>query len=298
MAELETRTIGKTGLTAKAVGVGWAAITGLSDEESTATIRRAVEVGFDYHDTSSMYGDSERRVGLALEGGWREKVTLQTKAGYHRVRRVYDYSGPAIRASVENSLRVLRTDYIDSVLVHDPKEIDEALGPGCAFDVLHEMKEQGHIGHVGLGVRGITQHTRAAEAGVTDIHLTHMDYTLLDQEAGSLLFPILKRHGVGVLIASPLKRVLAGPEPDRDEAPEAHAMWLWCQKRGIELRDLALHLCLKAPIDAIVVTGPASVRQVDENWASAHADAPAADVWAEFKRDFSVVEYDGCEYGG
>ena len=70
--EVERRRIGRTGLTARAVGVGWAAITGLPDRESTATIRRAIEVGFDFHDTSSMYADSERRVGLALEGGWRE----------------------------------------------------------------------------------------------------------------------------------------------------------------------------------------------------------------------------------
>ena len=105
---------------AKAAGVGWTQITRLSDADSTVTIRHAVEVGFDYHDTSSMYGDSERRVGLALEGGWRDRVILQTKAGYHREDRVYDYSGPRIRRSVENSLKILRTDYLDSVLVHDP----------------------------------------------------------------------------------------------------------------------------------------------------------------------------------
>ena len=292
MVEVERRRIGKTGLTARAVGVGWAAITGLRDRESTATIRRAIEVGFDFHDTSSMYADSERRVGLALEGGWREKVILQTKAGYHRGIGGYDYSGPAIRSSVENSLRMLKTDYLDSVLVHDPEDIEAALGPGRAFDVLHRLKEEGVIGHVGLGVRGIAQHLRAMEAGVTEIHLTHMDYTLLDQEAGQVLFPALKKQGGGVLIASPLKRVLAGPEPDRAEAPEAHAMWSWCRDRGANLRDLALQLCLRAPIEAIVLTGPASVRQVEENWASAHAEVPA-DLWAEFKAEFGVVEYDG-----
>ena len=291
MAEIETRTIGKTGLQAKAIGVGWVSITNLPDAESTATIRHAIEVGFDYHDTSSMYGDSERRVGLALGDGWRDKVILQTKAGFTKGRG-YDYSGPAIRASVENSLRMLRTDYLDSVLVHDAHKIEEALGPGCAFDELHKMKEEGTIGHVGLGIRGIEQHTRAVEAGVTEINLTHMDYTLLDQEAVPELFPRFKKHGVGVLIASPLKRVLAGPEPDQSEAPDAHAMWSWCRERGANLRDLALQFCLRAPINAIVVCGPASPQQVEENWASAQADIPP-DLWAEFKEEFGVVEYDG-----
>ena len=291
MAEIETRTIGKTGLKAKAIAVGWVSITTLPDKESTETIRHAVEVGFDFHDTSSMYGDSERRVGLALDGGWREKVILETKAGYKK-EKGYDYSGPGIRASVENSLKMLRTDYLDSVLVHDPKNIDEALGPGRAFDELNKMKEEGTIGHVGLGIRGIEQHTRAVEAGVTEINLTHMDYTLLDQEAVPALFPTLKKHGVGVLIASPLKRVLAGPEPDRTEAPEAHAMWSWCRDRGANLRDLALQFCLRAPINPIVLCGPANPQQVEENWASAQADIPA-DLWADFKTEFGVVEYDG-----
>ena len=238
-----------------------------------------------------MYGDSERRVGLALDDGWRDRVILQTKAGYTKDRG-YDYSGPSIRASVENSLRLLRTDYIDSVLVHDPKNIEEALYPGCAFDELRKMKDEGIIGHVGLGIRGVEQHRRAVEAGVTEINLTHMDYTLLDQEAVPTLFPMFKKAGVGVLIASPLKVVLAGPEPDRDKTPEAHAMWVWCRERGVNVRDLALQFCLQAPINAIVLCGPANPQQVEANWASAQVDVPA-DLWAAFKKRFGVVEYDG-----
>ena len=154
------------------------------------------------------------------------------------------------------------------------------------------MKEEGIIGHVGLGVRGIGHHIRAVEARVSEICLTHLDYNLLDQEAAALLFPTLKKHGVGVLIASPLKQVLAGPEPDWAEAPEAHVLWSWCRDRSVSLRDLALHFCLRAPINAIVLTGPASVRQVDENYASAQADVPP-DLWADFRAEFGVVEYDG-----
>ena len=69
-------------------------------------------------------------------------------------------------------------------------------------------------------------------------------------------------------------------------------MWSWCRDRGANLRDLALQFCLRAPLEAIVLTGPASVRQVEENWASAHAEVPP-DLWAEFKAEFGVVEYEG-----
>lgn len=291
MAEIEIRSIGQTGIRAKALGVGWVHITTVTDEESTATIRRAIELGINYHDTSSMYGDSERRVGLALEGRWRDQIYLQTKVWPGKMG-FSDYSGEAARKTVENSLKELRTDHIDSVLVHDCYEIDDALGEGRAFDELHKLKDEGKIGHVGLGIRGEEQHIRAAESGKSEIALTHMDYTLLDQEAAtSPLFPALKRHGVGVLIGSPMKKVLAGPEPDPAEAPTAHTMWSWCQQRGLNLRDLALHFCLKSPIGAIVIVGPNSPSQVEENYLSAQADVDSA-AWAEFKAEFNIVEYE------
>lgn len=303
MAEIKTRTIGRTRIKANAIGVGWGSIGGLSDREAMETIRRAVEVGFRYHDTSPLYGESERQVGLALKGGLRDKVRLQTKAGAHPSRR-YDFSGRAIRRSVENSLKVLKTDHLDSVLVHDPPDIEDTLGRGYAFEELHKLKDEGVISHVGLGTRGIGHHIRAAEAGVTELCLTHRDYYLLNQEAGRRLFPTLKKHAIGILIASPLTQVLAGPEPDRTEAPQAHAMWSWCRNRGTNIRDIALHFCLRAPIDGIVITGPSSVRQVEENYASAHADIPP-ELWADFKAEFGIVEYDGsstaegCDgYGG
>ena len=85
-------------------------------------------------------GESERRVGLALQGGYREKVYLQT-AGTHRDRR-HDYTAKSIRWTVENSLRQLKTDYIDAVLIHDPRDIEEAYSPGYAKRDLYVMSKR------------------------------------------------------------------------------------------------------------------------------------------------------------
>jgi aryl-alcohol dehydrogenase-like predicted oxidoreductase len=105
-----------------------------SEEEATATIRAAIERGIDFIDTAPQYSDgaSERRVGLALAGGWREKVYLQTKVGSHP-RFFHDFSKEATSWSLENSFKQLQTDYVDSVLIHGPRYDMEPLFRGGDF---------------------------------------------------------------------------------------------------------------------------------------------------------------------
>ena len=125
MTELTTRRLGNTGMEPKALGLGCAYFGGdkSSDRDTIEGVRHAIELGLDYVDTSAGYGQSERRVGLALEGGWRDRVHLQTKTGTQAEHRG-DYSAATTRWSVENSLRLLKTDYLDSVLIHDPEDIE------------------------------------------------------------------------------------------------------------------------------------------------------------------------------
>src|SRR5687767_1991053 len=121
--------MGRLGWSVAALGLGgaWLGVGAgdsleAGDESAAAAIHRAIELGLDYLDTAPLYGESERRVGLALSqphpagGTWRDRVRLITKTGTHPERRG-DYSADATRWSVENSLRVLRTGYLDGVLV-------------------------------------------------------------------------------------------------------------------------------------------------------------------------------------
>ena len=115
-------------------------------------VHRAIELGINYLDTSPLYGESERRVGLALNGGWRRKVYLATKTGTHPEWRG-DYSASGTRRSVENSLRLLKADYLDVCLVHDPTSMAPIVAKGRALDELQKMREEGLIHFIGLGVR-------------------------------------------------------------------------------------------------------------------------------------------------
>ena len=142
MVTLERRTLGSTGMTPKALGLGCASFgsPAHTDRDAIETVERAIELGMDFFDTSPHYQESERRLGLALTPALRKRIYLETKVGTHPLKRG-DYSAEATRWSVENSLKLMKTDYFDAVLIHDPVDIEVPLRPGFALDELLKMKE-------------------------------------------------------------------------------------------------------------------------------------------------------------
>jgi len=286
-------------MTPTALGLGCAFFGGgqSSDEDTIAGVRRAVELGLNYVDTSPAYGESERRVGLALADGWRDRVYLQTKTGTHPERRG-DYSAAATRWSVENSLKQLGTDHLDAVLIHDPADIELPLAPDHALDELLRLKEHGVVRHVGLGVRDHAFHRRAMATGQIDIVLTYLDYNLIDQSAADGILPDARRYGVAVILASVfgmglltgLEPALAdeqGKYPARRDAPVAHRMWAWCSENSVNLRHLAMQFCLAAPVEGIAMAGPCNQQQVEEAFEAATAEV-AEQTWEAFATEFGV----------
>jgi len=293
--KLGKRKLGNTGMTpcVLSLGCAWFGSDKSSDEETIKGVRRAIELGMDFVDTSAGYGQSERRVGLALEGGWRDKVYLETKVGTHPEHRG-DYSAKTTRWSVENSLRQLKTEYLDSVLIHDPNDIEIPLAPGACLDELVKMKAEGLIGHIGLGCRQHDFHRRAIETGEIEIILTYLDYTLLDQSVAQTTLPLAKERGVGIIMASVFGMGLLGgrepnPQPGRNrpKAYLAQAMWQWCKDKEINIQHLAMQFCMAADFEGIVMPGPYNVEKVEEAYAAATAEVPP-EIWREFKTEFGV----------
>ncbi|MDP6114200.1 MAG: aldo/keto reductase [Planctomycetota bacterium] len=289
MPDLETRRLGRTEIQARALGLGcaWFGSEKSSQKDTIEGVQKAIDLGINYLDTSPHYGDSELRLGPALAGGNREKVFLQTKSGTHPAR-CGDYSAAAIRWSVENSLKLLKTDYLDSVLIHDPGDIEAPLAPGAALDELLKMKDEGLIGHTGLGVRQHEFHKRAIETGNIDIVLSYLDYTLLSQTVAETTIPLAREHDVGVILASILGMGrLAGPEPSKERDPDAHTMWSWCRTRGVSIRHLAMQFCIQAKINGIVMYGPSNAQQVEEGYHDAVTPVPD-ELWDEFHAEFGI----------
>ena len=312
MPDLETRRLGRTEMKPKALGLGGGHLAGSeqSEDDAVALVRSAIDRGVNFVDTSPNYGLSEERIGKALASGYRDKIYLQTKVGSHP-EYLRDWSRKATSWSLENSFKMLQTDYVDSVLIHGPRhDIEEPLGE--CLEVMLEWKEKGRIGAVGVGVRQPEFHLRAIERGV-DIVLSFLNYTLLDQSLADETIPNAIENDVGIIIGSPLgDSLLAGPEPiqkteglydeygkvipaavgsylDPSVFPRAHAMWKWCQDRNLNIRNLAMQFAMNAPVNGngIVLTGSATLEQFDEALAAA-TNAVAEEVWEDFQREFGV----------
>jgi len=312
MPELETRRLGRSGMKVKALGLGGGHLgwPHLSDGNSIATIRRAIELGINFVDTAPAYGLSEERIGKALADGWRDKVYLQTKVGSHP-KFMRDWSKKATNWSLENSFKLLQVDYVDSVLIHGPrhdikKPLDECFG------VMLEWKDKGRIGAIGVAVRQPEFHKRAIEAGA-DIILSFLNYTLLNQTYAKESIPTAIENDVGVIIGSPLGNgLLAGPEPIQKEEglhdddgkiipaalgsyldpsvfPKAHAIWEWCRDHDVNIRNLAMQFAMHAPVkgNGIVLTGAANPTEIEETYQDATTPVPEQ-IWQKYESEFGV----------
>src|SRR5258708_3766915 len=162
-------------------------------DESIHTIRTAVERGITLIDTAPVYGfgRSEEIVGMALGGGLRERAVIATKVGLEwRDGKVSRNSSPArVRQEVEESLRRLRTDYIDLYQVHWPDPIvpiHETAG------VLARLLKEGKIRAIGVSNFSSAQVTQFREAA--PIHSVQPPYNLFERDAEEDVLPYAWRH--------------------------------------------------------------------------------------------------------
>jgi aryl-alcohol dehydrogenase-like predicted oxidoreductase len=294
---LARRRLGRTDMFVTEISLGGAGLGGKrtadDDQIAVATVRRAIERGINYLDTSPLYGESERRIGLAFRGlgGRPPGLYLSSKTGTHPLRRG-DYSAEATRWSVENSLRLLGVDSIDLLFVHDPASMEPVLAPGAALDELERLRGEGKLHWIGLGVREHEKLRTAIRSGRFDVILTYADYNLIRQTAAPLIREAAE-NGVGVVLAQVfLAGLLAGVDPrqtayaDRPEAPLAREWWDWARERRISLRSLALQYALRNPLVGTVLVGADTPEQVDEILNAAAEPVPEG-IWAEVEEQIT-----------
>lgn len=309
--DLPRHRLGKSNLDIPAIALGGAGLGSqdLSDDEAIATIQYALASGIDYFDTSPLYGESERRFGLALEGADRSSLVISTKTGTHPERRG-DYSWDGTMWSVENSLQTLKTDYLDLVLVHDPNRFsDDGMTPifadGGALDALEHLKAQGVIRAIGLGQKRFDYHRQAIESGRFDVILTFNNYHPLDVSAADWLLPLAKEHDVGVLNGSPMAHgLLTGQDPDVIAAqrawgniaellPDARLLYDWCGQRNNPMAAVIFQFCLRQPLIDCTLTGAKTRAELEGNLHAASQQLPD-DIWDELATlDITHVRYSG-----
>jgi aryl-alcohol dehydrogenase-like predicted oxidoreductase len=178
------------------------------DDESIATIHRAIELGVDFFDTADMYGPfiNEELLGKALEGR-RDKVVIATKFGNVRGEdgsfRGINGTPEYVRACVDASLKRLRVDYIDLYYQH---RLDKRVPIEDTVGAMAEAVRAGKVRYLGLSEVSAATIRRAH--AVHPISALQTEYSLFSREPERELFPTLRELGIGFVAYSPLARGL------------------------------------------------------------------------------------------
>lgn len=310
MPQFKTRRVGKTALEVTELGFGGATIAGMNGvlvepDGARGVVSAALDAGIGYFDTAPHYGfgRSEHYVGDALR--FRpETFVLSTKVGrlLRPVRSdaertvqhpwtqpfpfeiVYDYSYDAIMRSFEASLQRLGLGKIDILLVHDIGTTTHGVDgnrkhwadlAGGGYRALDELRQQGLVSAIGLGVNEWPVLMDALEIGDWDAFLLANRYNLIEQTPLDTLFPACERRGTSIISAGPFAAgVLAGTNvwgpangayrpPPQDIVDRVTALRQVADAHKVPLAAAALQFALAHPVVCSVLTGPKSVAELN-----------------------------------
>jgi L-galactose dehydrogenase len=210
-------TLGRTGLHVSRAGLGTGGFSrlglraGKSEDAAARLILDAVSLGINFIDTAPSYG-TEGVVGRALKSIPRQTIVVATKAAVHRNG---DWWSPErVVASLDNSLHLMGTDYVDVLNLHgvEAPEYDYALQ--TIAPALLEQKAKGKIRHIGITENPTIDfnHQVLARAVHDPIwEIVMVAFHMMHQGARGSIFPITRKKGIGTLLMFAVRRIFADP---------------------------------------------------------------------------------------
>ncbi|MBE7620158.1 aldo/keto reductase [Komagataeibacter sp. FXV2] len=305
---MQMRHLGRSGLRVSAIGLGCNNLGGRIDlDTSRAVVHQALDCGITLFDVADVYGRRDAHAGASEEalgailGPRRRDIVLATKFGMRMDPdgHLQGASRRYIRRAVEDSLRRLRTDYIDLYQLHTPDPdtpIEETLR------ALDDLTREGKILYAGCSNLPAwqvadAQHTARA-AGIGGFISCQDEFSLLARTAARDLIPAMRHFGLGLLPYFPLASGVLTGKYTRNTPPPAGsrlAAWTYLRERyltdenwallerleafgkahGRSLGELAFGWLLSHDIVGSVIAGATSARQVSDNVAMARALPPA-----------------------
>jgi aryl-alcohol dehydrogenase-like predicted oxidoreductase len=295
---IEHRELGSTGVLVSPLCLGammFGAWGNTDHDDSIRIIHRALDSGINFIDTADVYsrGESEEIVGKALAGGRRESVVLATKV--HGKMDDHDpnqfgNSRRWITQEVENSLRRLKTDWIDLYQIHRPEldtDIDETLG------ALSDLVRAGKVRYIGSSTFPPSQIVEAQftaqRRGRERFVCEQPPYSLLHRAVEAEVLPLARKYGMGVIPWSPLaggwlsgKYGKGGESPgssrraqmipsrydmsipaNQQKLAAAQALGELADEAGMPLIELALAFVAGHPAVTAPIIGPRTLEQLD-----------------------------------
>jgi aryl-alcohol dehydrogenase-like predicted oxidoreductase len=294
---IEHRKLGSTGISVSPLCLGammFGAWGNTDHEDSIGIIHRALDSGINFIDTADVYsrGESEEIVGKALAGGRRESVVLATKA--HGTMgddpNQFGNSRRWIVKEIEDSLRRLKTDWIDLYQIHRPEidtDIDQTLG------ALTDLVRAGKVRAIGSSTFQPSQIVEAQwtaeRRGRERFVCEQPPYSLLHRGIEAEVLPVCERYGIGVIPWSPLaggwlsgKYATDGSSPGSSRRAQAmpsrfdmslpanqakleavDAFTALAEQSGLTLIELALAFVTSHPAVTAAIIGPRTMEQLE-----------------------------------
>lgn len=188
---MKKRRLGRTNLNVSVIGFGGEWVIPSSVEYACKMYEHAIDLGITYFDAARIYGNVEEKLGMALEDV-RDEVVIATKT--HHL-----FDPDAARVGLKQSLRNLRTDRVDIVIVQhidNEKTLEHFLGENSALPVLKEARSQGKLDFIGLSGHKLNVLAKAIHTGEFDMILA--PFNIINREATEELLPLAKKLDVGV----------------------------------------------------------------------------------------------------
>jgi D-threo-aldose 1-dehydrogenase len=344
----ERRQLGGSDLEVPILGMGTNPLGGLfepiPEPEARKTVHAAWDLGIRFFDTAPAYGygNAERAVGGALADLPRDEFILTSKVGrlllesgpperedvmvlyegsplykgVPPVKPYFDFTYDGAMRSLEDSLSRLGMDRLDIVYIHDPDLYYEEALEG-AYRALDELRSQGVVGAVGVGMNQWEMLARFARDADFDCFLLAGRYSLLDQSALPELLPLCEEKGISLVVGGVYNSgLLCNPDPRRaaevSTAPEAIRSWAaaatfnytpataeWveraarlkdvCDRHDVPLMAAAIQFPLAHPAVASVLMGPRSIAETEQNVEMFRHPVPD-DLWDELKAEGLLPE--------
>ena len=271
------RQLGSTGLEISEIGFGAAPLGEeygpIDPAEGERAVRYAIDSGIDYFDVAPYYGGTlaESRLGQALVGR-RNSIVLATKVGRYReaASERFDFSAARVRSSLEESLRRLRTDYVDVYQAHDIEFASREQIVHETVPAMLQLKEEGKARFIGVTAYPLYLLRDVAETARVDTILTYCRYNLLDTSMDKVLTPLARERGFALINGSPLHMgaLTEKGAPTWHPAPKrvlemARKAAQICRSRGDNIAELALQFALAHPHVSTTLIGMSKVRHVE-----------------------------------
>ena len=282
---MEYRVLGKTGLKVSVLSYGGSSLGSvfrtIDETAGIRTVHTALDLGINFIDVSPYYGltKAETVLGKALKTVPRDAYYLATKVGRYGDDE-FDFSAERVMASVDESLTRLNLEHIDLIQCHDIEftNLDDVIDE--TIPALRRLQQQGKVRFVGITGLPLKIFRYVIDRTVVDTILSYCHYALNDTSLETLI-PDLQEKQVGIISASPLgmglltRRGTPAWHPASDDVKETCAKAAtFCDRRGVDIAQLALQFSLSNPDIATTLVGTANPDNIIKNvkWLEAPVD--------------------------